>query len=30
LNIQWPDIEVEPILNPKDAVGLSWSDVPKF
>ncbi len=30
LNIQWPDIGVNPILNPKDAGGLSWSDAPKF
>jgi dTDP-4-dehydrorhamnose 3,5-epimerase len=30
LNIQWPDIGMEPILNPKDAVGLCWSEAPKF
>ena len=30
LNIQWPDMGMEPILNPKDAVGLVWSDAPKF
>jgi dTDP-4-dehydrorhamnose 3,5-epimerase len=30
LKIQWPDIGIEPILNPKDAAGLSWSDAPKF
>jgi dTDP-4-dehydrorhamnose 3,5-epimerase len=30
LNIQWPDIGMEPILNPKDAAGLSWSKAPKF
>lgn len=30
LNIQWPDIGMEPILNPKDAAGLGWGDVPKF
>ena len=30
LNIQWPNIGVEPILNPKDAAGLVWSDAPKF
>jgi len=30
LNIQWPDIGMAPILNPKDAVGLSWGDAPKF
>lgn len=30
LNIQWPDIGMEPVLNPKDAAGLSWGDAPKF
>jgi dTDP-4-dehydrorhamnose 3,5-epimerase len=30
LNIQWPSIGIEPILNPKDADGLSWTDAPKF
>jgi dTDP-4-dehydrorhamnose 3,5-epimerase len=30
LNIQWPDIGMEPILNPKDGAGLSWGDAPKF
>jgi dTDP-4-dehydrorhamnose 3,5-epimerase len=30
LNIQWPDIGMGPILNPKDAAGLSWGDAPKF
>ncbi len=30
LNIQWPDIGREPILNPKDASGLNWADAPKF
>lgn len=30
LNINWPDIHVEPILNSKDAQGLSWGDSPKF
>ncbi len=30
LNIQWPDVGVELILNPKDAAGLSWSSAPKF
>jgi dTDP-4-dehydrorhamnose 3,5-epimerase len=30
LNIQWPNIGVEPSLNPKDAAGLVWSDAPKF
>jgi dTDP-4-dehydrorhamnose 3,5-epimerase len=30
LNIEWPDIGVKTILNPKDLNGLSWSDAPKF
>jgi dTDP-4-dehydrorhamnose 3,5-epimerase len=30
LKIQWPNIGMEPILNPKDAAGLSWVDAPKF
>jgi dTDP-4-dehydrorhamnose 3,5-epimerase len=30
LNIQWPSISCEPILNQKDASGLSWSAAPKF
>ena len=30
LNIQWPDIGVKPVLNPKDAAGLAWSAAPKF
>jgi dTDP-4-dehydrorhamnose 3,5-epimerase len=30
LNIQWPEIGMDPILNPKDITGLSWGDVPKF
>jgi dTDP-4-dehydrorhamnose 3,5-epimerase len=30
LNIQWPDIGMQPVLNPKDAVGLGWVDSPKF
>jgi dTDP-4-dehydrorhamnose 3,5-epimerase len=30
LNIQWPDIGMHPVLNPKDAVGLTWVDAPKF
>jgi len=31
LNINWhlPDL-VEPILNPKDSIGLSWDSAPKF
>ena len=30
LNIQWPDIGFQPVLNPKDAAGLAWSAAPKF
>ena len=30
LNIQWPDIGMQPVLNPKDAAGLVWGDTPKF
>ncbi len=30
LNIQWPSIACEPVLNPKDAAGLSWAAAPKF
>ena len=30
LNIQWPEIGMAPILNPKDAFGLSWAEAPKF
>ena len=30
LNIQWPDIGMQPVLNPKDDAGLNWSDAPKF
>jgi dTDP-4-dehydrorhamnose 3,5-epimerase len=30
LNIQWPNIGMQPVLNPKDAAGLSWDDAPKF
>jgi dTDP-4-dehydrorhamnose 3,5-epimerase len=30
LNITWPDIGVEPILNAKDAAGFAWADAPKF
>jgi dTDP-4-dehydrorhamnose 3,5-epimerase len=30
LNIQWPEIGVKPIFNPKDATGLSWAEAPKF
>jgi len=30
LKIQWSDIGMKPILNPKDAAGLSWDNAPKF
>ena len=30
LKIQWPNVGIEPILNPKDAAGLCWADAPKF
>ncbi len=30
LNIHWPDVGVTPLLNPKDAAGLSWDIAPKF
>jgi len=30
LNIQWPQIAIQPVLNPKDAAGLVWGDAPKF
>ena len=30
LNIRWPVIGMEPILNSKDAAGLVWRDAPKF
>ena len=30
LNIQWPEIAKQPVLNPKDAAGLAWGDAPKF
>jgi dTDP-4-dehydrorhamnose 3,5-epimerase len=30
LDIQWPSIGTQPILNPKDAAGLSWAVAPKF
>jgi dTDP-4-dehydrorhamnose 3,5-epimerase len=30
LNIQWPNIGVEPILSSKDAAGLNWGDAPIF
>ncbi len=30
LNIEWPQIGGEPILNSKDRAGLSWNQCPKF
>ena len=30
LKIQWPNFGMEPILNVKDATGLSWANAPKF
>jgi len=30
LNIQWPDIKINPIVNPKDANGLTLENAPKF
>jgi dTDP-4-dehydrorhamnose 3,5-epimerase len=30
LAIQWSSIGAEPILSPRDAIGLSWGDAPKF
>lgn len=30
INIKWPDIGMEPILNDKDQLGLSWFECPKF
>ena len=30
LNIQWPNIGMQPVLNPKDAAGLSFLDAPYF
>lgn len=30
LKINWPDVGIHPILNPKDLRGLSWSDCEKF
>jgi dTDP-4-dehydrorhamnose 3,5-epimerase len=30
LNIQWPDIGMQPMLNPKDAAGVSWRAAIKF
>lgn len=30
LNIQWPDVDMKPIINKKDSAGLSWINAPKF
>lgn len=30
LNIQWPSIGMEPIVNPKDAAGLTWGEAIKL
>ena len=30
LNIKWPDVVSEPILNVKDLQGLSWVEAPKY
>jgi len=30
LNVQWPAMGINPILNPKDVNGLVWLDAPKF
>ncbi len=30
LNIQWPEIGFQPVLNSKDDAGLSWIEAPKF
>jgi dTDP-4-dehydrorhamnose 3,5-epimerase len=30
LNIQWPIIGMDPVLNPKDTTGFSWADALKF
>lgn len=30
LNIQWPQIGIDPILSPKDQKGFFWSQAPKF
>ncbi len=30
LNIQWPDVGSQPILNTKDLQGLSWAQAPKY
>ncbi len=30
LNIQWPNIGLDPILNMRDLQGLSWAEAPKY
>jgi len=30
LNIEWPSLDIAPLLSPKDAAGLSWVDAIKF
>jgi dTDP-4-dehydrorhamnose 3,5-epimerase len=30
INIQWPDLGMTPLLNSKDAGGLTWSEIRKF
>lgn len=30
LNIQWPDVGSQPILNIRDLQGLSWAEAPKY
>jgi dTDP-4-dehydrorhamnose 3,5-epimerase len=30
INIQWPNIDMTPILNAKDEQGLAWDQAPKF
>ena len=30
LNIRWPNIGMDLIMNPKDEAGLNWHDAPKF
>ena len=30
VNIQWPRLDIDPVLNSKDSQGLSWEMAPKF
>jgi len=30
INIRWPDLGSQPILNAKDLQGLSWAEAPKY